>query len=226
MYFISSQANFAKKNFFIFQDWTTNQKFSKSIDDETTTNGDDDFVTASECTYTQSRSSSFNTVSECEKYSPWWEFDKATDSINEDISKEKMVLAVGCPELPSAKSVLKTSITPPPGKIVHEVTETTHLKVQHCHTLGVSSFVLTSETVRDGKADGQVKKEEVKEVFENVEKLDKVEKKERVIPIHVDLEEDEFMKELRQVSKPFESKTAWSKYYNNYVNKITTKGYV
>lgn len=207
-------------SFFFFQDWNTSQKFSKSVDDETTTNGDDDFVTASECTYTQSRSSSFNTISECEKYSPWWEFDKS--DINEDISKEKMVLAVGCPELPLAKSVLKPSITPPPGKIVHEVTETTHIKVHHCHTLGVQSFVLTSETVRDGKADGQFRKEEIKEEVKNLDK------KEVIIPVSVepDLEDDEFMKELREVSKPFESKTAWSKYYNNYVNKITTKGYV
>lgn len=128
-----------------------------------------------------------------------------------------MVLAVGLPELPPAKSVLKPSIEVPPGKIAHEVTETTHIKVQHCHTLGVSSFVLTSETVRDGKADGDVRKEDVKEEY-------KVDSREILVPI--EFEDDQFMKELREVSKPFESKTAWSKYYNNYVNKIPTKGYV
>lgn len=67
-------------------------------------------------------------MSECEKYSPWWEFDKSEG--NEDVSKEKMVLAVGCPDLPPPKSVLKPSIEVPPGKIAHEVTETTHIKVK------------------------------------------------------------------------------------------------
>lgn len=112
---------------------------------------DDEFLTASECTLQHSRSSSYNTASECEaRFSPWWEFDK--NNLQEEISKEKMVLAVGLPELPPAKSVLKPSPEVPPGKIVHEVIETTHLKVQHSHTLGVASFVLTSETVREKNA--------------------------------------------------------------------------
>lgn len=129
-----------------------------------------------------------------------------------------MVLAVGCPDLPPAKEVLKPSIEVPPGKIAHEVTETTHIKVQHCHTLGVSSFVLTSETVRDGKVEEKKKEEEVKEYVE-------VSKKEHIVPIVVELEDD-ILKDLREVGKPFESRIAWSKYYNNYVNKNATKGYV
>ena len=132
---------------------------------------DDEFLTASECTLQHSRSSSYNTASECEhRYSPWWEYDK---SINEDISKEKMVLAVGLPELPPAKAVLKPSPEVPPGKIVHEVTETTHIKVQHSHTLGVASFVLTSETVREKKTDGAVVREEVVSVAPELEGFEK-----------------------------------------------------
>lgn len=59
-----------------------------------------------------------------------------------------MVLGVGIPELPPPSAVLKTSPEVPPGKVVREVTETTHIKVQHNHTMGVSSFVLTSEVRR------------------------------------------------------------------------------
>ena len=40
---------------------------------------DDDFVTASECTCTPSRSSSFHTASECGGASPWWEVDRMSD---------------------------------------------------------------------------------------------------------------------------------------------------
>lgn len=121
---------------------------------------DEEFQTASECTLQHSRSSSYNTASECEHvYAPWWEYGK--EDMHEDISKEKMVLAVGKPELPPAKSVLKPSPEVPPGKIVHEVTETTHLKVQHVHSMGVKSFVLTSETVRDKKNETIPKLEEV-----------------------------------------------------------------
>lgn len=131
-----------------------------------------------------------------------------------------MVLAVGCPDLPAAKSVLKPSPEVPPGKIVHEVIETTHLKVQHCHTLGVASFVLTSETVRDAKAEGHVKKEEIKEpVIAGDEK-------EVYVPVSVerDIDEDEFMRRMKEVSPPFEDRTAWNKYYNNYVTKQAIKG--
>lgn len=130
-----------------------------------------------------------------------------------------MVLAVGCPDLPPAKTVLKPTPDVPPGKIVHEVTETTHIKVQHCHTLGVSSFVLTSETVRDGKGEGSARKDVVKD-FIAVE-----EGRELVIPVTVDrdVDEDEFMRQMKEVGPPFEDKTAWSKYYHNYVTKQTVK---
>lgn len=64
-----------------------------------------------------------------------------------------MVLAVGLPELPPADTVLKPSPEVPPGKIVREVTETTHIKVKHSHNFDVSSYVLTSETVREKDAD-------------------------------------------------------------------------
>lgn len=84
-----------------------------------------------------------------------------------------MVLAVGLPELPPAKAVLKPSPEVPPGKIVHEVTETTHIKVQHSHTLGVASFVLTSETVRDKKSEGAGVRGEVRVAQPEVEGFEK-----------------------------------------------------
>lgn len=89
---------------------------------------DEEFLTASECTMHHSRSSSYNSATEGDHlYAPWWEHGK--DDFREDIAKEKMVLAVGLPQLPPANSVLKPSPEVPPGKIVKEVTETTHLKV-------------------------------------------------------------------------------------------------
>ncbi|KAK9882438.1 hypothetical protein WA026_021469 [Henosepilachna vigintioctopunctata] len=114
---------------------------------------DDEFQTASECTLRHSpRSSVYDSASECEaRYSPWWDYDK---KIDEDVSKEKMVLAVGCPQLPAPEEVLKESPLVPAGKIVHEVIETTHIRVEHSHKMGVKSFVLSSETVRDEKRDG------------------------------------------------------------------------
>lgn len=79
------------------------------------------------------------------------------------------MISVGIPELPDPKNVLKPSPDVPAGKIVHEVTETTHLKVQHSHTFGVSSYVLTSETVKNGDQDSQTSTHHsmstVKEVF-------------------------------------------------------------
>ncbi|CAG9864550.1 unnamed protein product [Phyllotreta striolata] len=113
---------------------------------------DEEFLTASESTLQHSRSSSYNTASECEHlvHSPWWEHSK--DDLHKDLNKQKMVLAVGLPDLPPPKEVLKPSPEVPPGKVVREVIETTHLKVQQSHTLGVASFVLSSETVGEGAA--------------------------------------------------------------------------
>ncbi|XP_065160451.1 titin-like isoform X4 [Atheta coriaria] len=108
---------------------------------------DEEFLTASDCTLHHSRSSSYNTASDSEHLSQWWEYGK--DDMHDDIAKEKMVLAVGLPDLPLAKTVLKPSPDVPRGKIAREVTETTHIKVQHTHAFDVKSFVLTSETVRN-----------------------------------------------------------------------------
>lgn len=135
---------------------------------------DEEFLTASDTTLQHSRSSSYNTASECEQhYASWWQHGK--DDMKENISKEKMVLAVGCPpegQLPPSREVLvtyfisfhsetisffkvlKPSPHVPPGKIAREVTETTHIKVQQQPILGVKSFVLTSEIVRDENSEG------------------------------------------------------------------------
>lgn len=83
---------------------------------------------------------------------------------------------------------------------------------------------MTSETVRDGKFESQKKEETIKEHVPLTEEFE-VSQKEHIVPIVVELEDD-ILKDLREVGKPFESKIAWSKYYNNYVNKNATKGYV
>ncbi|CAG9840248.1 unnamed protein product [Diabrotica balteata] len=158
---------------------------------------DEEFLTASDTTLQHSRSSSYNTASECEhRYSPWWEHGK--EDIGKDIAKEKMVLAVGLPELPLAKEVLKPSPEVPPGKVVREVTETTHLKVQQSHSLGVASFVLTSETVRENKPGEATKKEEVIKITSD-------DGKETIIPIHVEnrvqLDGQELERRLKEVEE-------------------------
>lgn len=115
---------------------------------------DDEFLTASECTIHHSRSSSYNSANEIiDSYSQWWDYGKEDDCDN-NVSKEKMVLAVGLPQLPQPDDVLKPSPEiPPNSKIVHEVTETTHIKVKHVHNMDVASYVLTSETVKDERDD-------------------------------------------------------------------------
>lgn len=39
--------------------------------------------------------------------------------------------------------------------VIHEVTETTRLKLSHGDTSGVTSFLLTTETVRSGAGEGK-----------------------------------------------------------------------
>ncbi|CAG9824337.1 unnamed protein product [Phaedon cochleariae] len=177
---------------------------------------DDEFLTASECTLQHSRSSSYNTASECEhRYSPWWDYGK--DDSHKDISKEKMVLAVGLPELPLAKEVLKPSPEVPPGKIVREVTETTHIKVQQSHSLGVSSFVLTSETVRDRKNQEGTQREEVVRVISE-------DGKEVLVPVAVDVTVDgeDLQSRIKEVGR-FEDE-AWKSYQT--VTKQAIKGFI
>lgn len=134
-----------------------------------------------------------------------------------DISKEKMILAVGLPELPLAKEVLKPSPEVPPGKVVREVTETTHIKVQQSHHLGVSSFVLTSETIRDKKNEVFTNREEVVKVLDEYGN-------EVVIPVEPvtrDIDEDEFEKRVKEVGRSEER--AWSNYQ---ITKQAMKGFI
>lgn len=170
---------------------------------------DEEFVTASECTLPHSRSSSYNTPSECEhRYSPWWEYDKK--DTRENIAKEKMVLGVGLPELPPAKSVLKPTPDIPPGKLVREVTETTHLKVQHSHTMGIASYVLTSEIARE-KDGACSSRDEITKVIDE-------QGREVVIPIRVEkeIDEEEFLRRMKEVSENCEE-DAWKRCH--YVTK-------
>nr|CAD7256194.1 unnamed protein product [Timema shepardi] len=92
---------------------------------------DDEFVTASECTCTPpSRSSSYHTASEGGGASPWWEVDPSGES--------------------GQGALVKTTTEIRTGVLIHEVTETTKVRLSHSDTLGVTSYVITSETVRTG----------------------------------------------------------------------------
>lgn len=172
---------------------------------------DEEFQTASDGTLQHSRSSSYNTASECEhRYSPWWEFDKG--KVNEKLAKEKMVLAVGLPELPPVDDVLKSSPEVPPGKIVREVTETTHLKVQHSYNLGVSSFVLTSETVKEKDAAEVGTREEIVRVDQVTESSARKEDG-----------EDELMRRIKEVGESLDE-DAWKNY--QIVTKQAIRGFL
>lgn len=177
---------------------------------------DDEFLTASECTIHHSRSSSYNSANEAiDALSPWWEYGK--DDTKENIAKEKMVLAVGLPELPEVDSVLKPSPEVPPGKIVHEVTETTHIKVQHSHNLGVSSYVLTSETVRDKNDEGCTR--------EDVVRIGELKSLETAVPVLKEKEplDDELLRKLKEVSGDHFEEDALKSY--NYVTKHAIKSF-
>lgn len=121
------------------------------------------------------------------------------------------MLAVGLPELPPADAVLKSSPEVPPGKIVREVTETTHLKVQHSYNLGVSSFVLTSETVQEKDAQPSGVREEILRVREE----------------HVAEEsegaDDELAKRMKEVGESLED-DAWRNY--QFVTKQAIRGFL
>ncbi|KAL1501727.1 hypothetical protein ABEB36_007003 [Hypothenemus hampei] len=175
-------SNFAEVNNNNISDMDKNflhPKFQKTDDQ---LRSDEEFLTASDSTLQHSRSSSYNTASECEQhFGPWWQH--GSDDKRENIEKEKMVLAVGCPpdgKLPLVKEVLKPSPEVPPGKIAREVTETTHFKVQQQHNFGVKSFVLTSEIVKEKNTEGTNREETIryktddgKEVTIRVDKLDR-----------------------------------------------------
>lgn len=89
------------------------------------------------------------------------------------------------------------------------------LQVQHQHTFGVSSFVLTSETVRDKKNEGTTREDVVGIVSTN--------EKEVLIPFQIEknIDEDDFGKKLKEVGGKFEEE-AWRNY--NLVNKQIIKG--
>lgn len=173
---------------------------------------DEEFLTASDGTLQHSRSSSYNTASECEhRYSPWWEFDKG--KTNEKYAKEKLVLAVGLPELPPADDVLKSSPEVPPGKIVKEVTETTHIKVQHSYNLGVSSFVLTSETVKERDTQGAGASEESGHVREEQVTESSARK----------VDDDELVRRMKEVGDSLDE-DAWRNY--QIVTKQAIRGFL
>ncbi|XP_063235498.1 titin isoform X2 [Bacillus rossius redtenbacheri] len=89
---------------------------------------EDEFVTASECTCTPpSRSSSFHTASLC-------------DSLEADHVSE--------PE--EATPVVRTTTEVRTGVLVHEVTETTRVRLSRGDSSGTTSCTVTTETLRSG----------------------------------------------------------------------------
>lgn len=133
--------------------------------------------------------------------------------MNEKLAKEKLVLAVGIPELPPADEVLKSSPEVPPGKIVREVTETTHLKVQHSYNLGVSSFVLTSETVKERDAQEAGTREEIVRVREEQISESGAQKS----------GDDEFVRRMKEVGESLDE-DAWRNY--QLVTKQAIRGFL
>lgn len=124
-----------------------------------------------------------------------------------------MVLAVGLPELPAAEDVLKSSPDVPPGKIVREVTETTHLKVQHSYNMGVSSFVLTSETVKEKDGVGKTRGQEPVSVRERTKQL---------ADQSADVD-DKLLQRMKEVGDSFDE-DAWKNYH--YVTKHAIRGFL
>ncbi|KAF7280803.1 hypothetical protein GWI33_005466 [Rhynchophorus ferrugineus] len=198
------------------------EQIDKSPRQDDSLRSDEEFHTASDTTLQHSRSSSYNTASECEQhFSPWWQYGK--DDMRENIAKEKMVLAVGCPpegQLPPVDEVLKPSPDVPPGKIVREVTETTHFKVHQQHSLGVKSFVLTSETVRDKNDQGSTTREESIRLGSSGRVLLQDGK---AVP---EIDEDELLKRMKEVGV-FEREETWN-HYSSYrdVTKQTIKNFM
>lgn len=97
--------------------------------------------------------------------------------------------------------------------------ETTHLKVQQSHTLGVSSFVLSSETVGENKGDNAIRREEIIKVTD-------VDGKETIIPVQIQgdlkIDEEELERRLKEVGR-FDDE-AWNNYHN--VTKQAIKGFI
>lgn len=134
--------------------------------------------------------------------------------MNEKLASEKLVLAVGLPELPPADAVLKSSPEVPPGKIVKEVTETTHLKVQHSYNLGVSSFVLTSETIKEKDSEDARPRDEIIRIRE--EQLTEN-------SVHKEGSEDELVKRMKEVGESLDE-DAWRNY--QFVTKQAIRGFL
>lgn len=86
-----------------FQELTSLSK--SAIPEET--KSDEEFYTASDCTLQHSRSSSYNTASECEHiYAHWWEYN--IDEPNTSNSKEKILVPVNKSESLPHKVTIKS----------------------------------------------------------------------------------------------------------------------
>jgi hypothetical protein len=144
------------------QEWCATLKTSCKTLSAEDSKSEDDFVTASECTCTPSRSSSFHTASECGGASPWWEVDRMSDVGTDDSAKERRTKEDGGSDQTSSQSeteraVVRTVTEVTTDVVIHEVVEKTHLKLSHGDSSGVTSYLLTTETVRSGVAEEKPK---------------------------------------------------------------------
>jgi hypothetical protein len=94
------------------QEWSPSIKPSCKTVSADDSKSEDDYVTASECTCTPSRSSSFHTASECGGASPWWEVDRMSDVDvgTDDSAKEKRPKEDGCSDQTSSQSETERAV--------------------------------------------------------------------------------------------------------------------
>jgi len=92
------------------QEWSATLKTSCKTLSADDSKSEDDFVTASECTCTPSRSSSFHTASECGGASPWWEVDRMSDAGTDDSAKERRPKEDGGSDQTSSQSETERAV--------------------------------------------------------------------------------------------------------------------
>jgi hypothetical protein len=94
--------------------------------------------------------------------------------------------------------------------VIHEVTETTHLKLSHGDTSGVTSFLLTTETVRSGTGEGKCGEERPKASTD---------------PANLSEPKDELLSQLKEVRQSEDGMQDGSRYcYHQHITRQAVKG--
>ncbi|GJQ70963.1 hypothetical protein Trydic_g879 [Trypoxylus dichotomus] len=159
---------------------------------------DEEFQTASDCTLQHSRSSSYNTASECEHiYSHWWEYN--IDEPYASNSKEKLTLPPNKSETLPIKSVLKSSPqASSAGKVTHDVNRSK----------------MHSPDVKSVKLNGLVPK--VEEICRNSNEQNQ----HGVATVRIQIEEDDVVGEARKGANVRFEDEAWKNYRSATKNAI------